>query len=233
MPGPLDVQQLAKMALFEGLTPLELTLVSESLRRRTFPPCTNVICVETPGEIVYVIEAGTVKIRIHQADGREVIVAVLGPGEVVGELSIIDDIGRSADVVTQETTTLLWVDRNCFERLMEHVPRITHNLLRVLSRRVRASTQQIQALCTLDVYGKVARQLLVFARQYGESVDGKGLRIPIRLTQSDIAGMVGASRERVNQVFVNLRDRKLIEFDAQSRTTILDIDRLRDIVEQR
>jgi CRP/FNR family cyclic AMP-dependent transcriptional regulator len=94
------------------------------------------------------------------------------------------------------------------------------------------STEQIQALCTLDVYGKVARQLLVFGQQYGIK-DEEGILIPIRLTQSDIAGLVGASRERVNQVFVDLRKRDLITVDSAYRVTILKPAELRKILDLR
>ena len=92
--------------------------------------------------------------------------------------------------------------------------------------------EQIQALGTLDVLGKVARQLLVFGEQYGKPENGV-VTIPMRLTQSDIAGLVGASRERVNQVFVNLRQRKLISVDNAYRVSIHDMPKLRSIVEQR
>jgi CRP/FNR family cyclic AMP-dependent transcriptional regulator len=232
MPAVADTHTLADIPLFAGLGEARLAAVNEMLRRRIFSAGTNVISAETPGDVVYVILSGTVKIRVDQADGSEVIIAMLGPGEMVGELSVIDSAGRSADVLTQEECVMLWLDRASFDQLIIDEPVILHNLLRLLSRRIRLSTEQIQALCTLDVYGKVARQLLVFASQYGlRSADG--VLIPMRLTQSDIAGLVGASRERVNQVFVSLRRRKLLKVDTSYRVTILDEDKLREIVRQR
>jgi CRP/FNR family cyclic AMP-dependent transcriptional regulator len=232
LPALNDPAALRAIPLFEMLSGAELAAINEKLRRRNFPSGTNVISVETPGEVVYVILSGTVKIKVDQADGTEVIIAMLGAGEIFGELSVLDSAGRSADVLTQEDSVLLWLDRSSFEQLVDEFPSFTKNLLRLLTRRVRLSTEQIQALCTLDVYGKVSRQLLVFADQYGEPV-ADGVMIPMRLTQSDIAGLVGASRERVNQVFVNLRNRNLITSDTSYRITVKDKEKLRHIVQQR
>jgi CRP/FNR family transcriptional regulator, cyclic AMP receptor protein len=226
------VQTVPDVALFRGLSEEQLSRVASCIHRRHFPASAAIISAETPGEVVYIVLSGTVKIKVDQADGTEVIIAILGPGEIVGELSVIDSSGRSADVLTLEDSVLLWLDRASFENLITTVPTLAHNLLRVLSRRVRLSTEQIQALCTLDVLGKVARQLLVFADQYGEESES-GVRIPMRLTQSDLAGMVGASRERVNQVLAGLKARHLISLDASQHITLHGRDKLREIVRQR
>lgn len=232
MATALEPAALASISLFEGLNEEQLRTVARCIHRRVFPAGTGVITADTPGEVVYIVQSGTVKIKVDQADGGEVIIAILGEGEIVGELSVLDSAGRSADVLTLEESALLWIDRVSFDRLIATLPPLTHNLLRLLSRRVRLSTEQIQALCTLDVLGKVARQLVVFADRYGQSVDG-GVLIPLRLTQSDIACLVGASRERVNQVFVNLRNRKLLSVDGTYRITLTDPAKLREIVRQR
>ncbi|MEP6753927.1 MAG: Crp/Fnr family transcriptional regulator, partial [Chthonomonadales bacterium] len=134
--------------------------------------------------------------------------------------------------MTQEKSVLAWIDRDSFRQLMENYPQISQNLLRVLTRRVRLSTEQIMALGTLDVLGKVARQLIVFADQYGQKNE-LGIVIPLRLTQSEIAGLVGCSRERVNQVFLSLRTQKLISVDNAFRITVRDIEQLRKVLSNR
>lgn len=232
MPALTDPLKLRDIPLFHGLSDDELHTVNQRLNKRSFPAGTNIIAVETPGDVVYVILSGTLKIKVDQSDSTEVIIALLGAGEVVGELSVVDQTSRSADVLIQEDSTLLWMDRQSFDDLLSTIPAVVRNLLRVLSRRVRLSTEQIQALCTLDVYGRVARQLIAFADLYGVKSE-TGTLIPMRLTQSDIAGLVGASRERVNQVFVALRNRKLVSVDAAYRVTLLNVPKLREIVQQR
>jgi CRP/FNR family cyclic AMP-dependent transcriptional regulator len=232
MPALLDPLALREIPLFQGLSDAQLRTINETLHRRAFPAGANIMTVDTPGEVVYIILSGTVKIKVDQIDGTEVIIALLGAGEIVGELSVIDKTGRSADVLTQEETVLLWLDRASLDQLLDTIPLLTKNLLRLLSRRVRLATEQIQALCTLDVLGKVARQLLVFADQYGIKTPN-GITIPMRLTQGDIAGLVGAARESVNKVFGNLKDQKLVSVDGSYRITVLNRDKLRRIVEQR
>ena len=232
MPSVIDLATLRQMPPFRGLPESDLADVSEHLRRKRFRAGSSVISADAPGDSMFFVVSGTVKIKVDEPDGREVIIALLGPGEVFGELSLIDSAGRSADVITQEDADLLWVERERFQELMARYPSVVRELLLVLTRRVRLSTEQIRALCTLDVYGKVARQLLVFADQYGQKT-ADGIRIPMRLTQSDIAGLVGASRERVNQVVVNLRERGLISVDTGYRTTVLQPEKLREIVSQR
>jgi len=151
-----------------------------------------------------------------------VIIAFGGPGDVEGEMSVLDNVaaGRSADIVTQEQTTVLWLDRINFQDCMRTMPAIALNLLRILSGRLRLANERIQALCALDVYGRVARQLQSFARQYGQR-DANGIvTIPIRLTQSDIASLVGATRERVNQVMTSFKQQGYIAVDRNYRITI-------------
>jgi len=233
MPAVADPQALFEIALFRGLQQSELEIINQKLRRHQFPAGTAIITAETPGEAVYLIHTGTVKIKVDQSDGKEVIIAILGPGNVVGEMSVIDSAGRSADVVTQEDSVLFWLDRSSFNQFVDTMPTLARNLLTVLTSRLRVAVEQIQALCTLDVYGMVARQLIAFADAYGEESPDAGRLIPLRLTQSDIAGMVGASRERVNQVFVQLRESKYINVDQHYRITLYKLDKLRDIVRQR
>jgi CRP/FNR family cyclic AMP-dependent transcriptional regulator len=141
---------------------------------------------------------------------------------VVGEMSLVDSLGRSATAVTMEESTLYWIDRATFWELLRTLPALTYSLVRIMSRRLRLANAQIQALATLDVYGRVARQILAFAQEYGEPAPGGALRIPIRLTQSDLAGLVGASRVRINQVLVAYKRRKWIAVDPHYHITVLN-----------
>jgi CRP/FNR family cyclic AMP-dependent transcriptional regulator len=211
---------LAEIDLFAGLTPIQLDWVAQRAHRRVFEAGRNVITIEQPGEAVYIILYGTVKIHIEQG-ARDVILSILGAGDLLGEMSLIDSVGRSASAVTLESSLMLWMDKTTFSYMLENFPPVARNLVKILSSRVRLSDQLIQALATLDVNGRVARQLLAFAEKYGHQKNG-ATQIRIVLTQSDIADLVGASRKRVNQTMVLLKERGLIDTDTEGRIAIKD-----------
>jgi CRP/FNR family cyclic AMP-dependent transcriptional regulator len=209
---------LADIALFAGLTPSQLDWVAQQAHRKIFEAGRNVLTIEQPGEAVYIILHGTVKIHIEQGE-RDVILAMLGAGDLLGEMSLIDSVGRSASAVTLETSLMLWMDKATFYYMLDNFPLVARNLVKIMTARVRLSDQLIQALATLDVNGRVARQLLAFAEKYGHEKDGV-TQIQITLTQGDIADLVGASRKRVNQAMVMFKERGLIDSDADGRITI-------------
>jgi CRP/FNR family transcriptional regulator, cyclic AMP receptor protein len=213
---------LADIQLFEGLTQGQLGWVAQRVHRRAFPAGSNVLMAEQPGEVVYIILHGTVKIHVEQGDGRDVILSILGAGDLLGEMSLIDSIGRSASALTLENSLMLWMDKQTFNYLLDEIPPVARNLVRILSARVRLSDQLIQALATLDVYGRVARQLLAFAERYGRPTTDGETRIPIALTQGDVADLVGASRKRVNQVMVAFKSQDLIGADAEGHIILYD-----------
>lgn len=211
---------LGAMPLFNNLSQEELARLEPMMRTRTFPAGANIITVEQPGEAVYVIQTGTVKIHIEQSDGSDVILAMLGPGEVVGEMGPVEEQTRSASVVTLEQTSVIWMSRTDFRDAILTMPVLAYNLTRVLSRRLRLANAHIQSLASLDVYGRVARQILSFAQEYGQKAGSEGVTIPIRLTQSDLADLVGASRVRVNQVLVDYKERGFISVNTSHRITV-------------
>lgn len=221
-PATHDLEALAELALFRGLAREDLATLEGLLRRSTFPAGTLLMTQEQPGEVVYVVLSGTVKIYLAHEDGTEVILAFLGAGQTVGEMSLIDSAGRSANVVTVDESTLLWMDRTAFQTCLKTVPALGHNLITLLCGRLRLANEQIQALSSLDVAGRVARQLLAFAEQYGQAAEPGIVRIPLRLTQSDLASIVGTSRERVNHVMVRFKEFGYISVDQRSQISIHD-----------
>ena len=209
---------LSDISLFEGLTPSQLDWVAKNAHRRVFAAGTNVMTVEQPGEAVFIILHGTVKIHIEQG-GRDVILSILGGGDLLGEMSLIDSMGRSASALTLESSLMLWMDRTAFKYLLDNFPPVARNLVKILSARVRLSDQVIQSLATLEVNGRVARQLLAFAERYGREVSD-GAQVRIVLTQGDLADLVGASRKRVNQAMVFFKEQGLASTDTDGRFII-------------
>jgi CRP/FNR family cyclic AMP-dependent transcriptional regulator len=216
----VEIETLRQITLFEGLSPEVLQYVAERARQRTYRADEIIVHQDDPGETFYIVLQGTVKISSTLPDGNEVFLALLATGDTFGEISLIDTGGRSADVVTQEETTLVSISRPTFDYLLDNSPTFSRNLMRVLARRLRLANVRIQAHCTLDVYGLVARQILEFADLYGKELTNGDRLIPIRLTQGNMAELVGASRERVNQVMVAYRQKSLISVDSRYHITV-------------
>lgn len=211
---------LSDIKLFAGLTSSQLDWVARHAHRRIFPPGSNVLTIEQIGEAVYIILHGTVKIHVEQGE-RDVILSILGGGDLLGEMSLIDSVGRSANAVTLEDSLMLWMDRTTFNYILDNYQPVARNLVQILSARVRLSDQMIQSLATLDVNGRVARQLLAFAERYGRQIND-GVQIRVVLTQSDIADLVGASRKRVNQTMVLFKEQGFINTDTDGRIIVRD-----------
>ena len=222
MPGP---DELAGVPLFEGLPRTELSRLREYMHETRFPAGANVLVAEQPGEAVYVILAGSVKVHAIRPDGTEVVLAVLGAGEILGEMSASDSLGRSASVVALEETKVLWIDRRTFRASVAGSTTLSANLAEVLSKRVRLANARLISLASLDVPGRVASQLLSLAREYGQE-GPEGVRIPMRLTQADLAALVGASRVSVNQALGQFRKRGAISVAKDGRVSVHDEDAL-------
>jgi CRP/FNR family transcriptional regulator, cyclic AMP receptor protein len=219
-PTAYDLRSLSRIAMFRDLTPSQLHRISAALHSKTFPAGTTLMSVEQPGEVVYFIHSGTVKVHVEQGDGRDVIISILGPGESVGEMSPLDQLGRSANAVTIEESALLWLDRMTFRRFLFQVPTLAYNLACVLSARLRLADEQIQVLAACEAENRIARQLLVFAQRYGQQLPNGDLLIPLRLTQSDIAALTGTSREYTNKILVSYKERGYLSADRRHYLTI-------------
>ncbi len=134
-----------------------------------------------------------------EADGKEVILSIIGPGEFFGEMGLIDDSPRSASVIAIEPCVMLSVTKRAFKKCLVENVALAMAVMRVLVRRLREADRKIGSLAMLDVYGRVARLLL----DMSENVNGQKV-VTKRLTKQDIAKMVGASREMVSRVMKDL-----------------------------
>jgi CRP-like cAMP-binding protein len=154
------------------------------------------------------------------------ILAILGAGEIVGEMSLVDSFERSASVVTLEPCTFLLTGRPTFWSSLQEMPMMALNLVNILSRRLRLANARAESLATLDIHGRVAAQLLVFAKEHGESTLDGDVVIPLRLTQSDLASIIGASRVRVNQALNFYKRRNNISVNHDHQIVIHNLDAL-------
>jgi len=226
----LDAVALEKIPLFRGLTPTEQRLLHDLLGIRSFPSGVDILRAEQPGDVAYIVLDGTVKVQIDRPDGTSAILAILRAGEIAGEMSLIDHLGRSATVVAMEQTTLAWLTHTDFWNCLRSMPTMTFNLAGILSRRLRLSNAHVLALATLDIERRLADQLLTLTEEYGQATPDGGCRIPFRLTQGDLAALVGASRVRVNQILVNWKHKEFLTVDARHIVTLRNRRALAEMV---
>jgi len=208
--------------LFAGLPSSDMTRIGDLVRLEVVDAGAVIVSQAEPSAEACVVLAGTLKVYVEQPDGSDVVLAVLGPGEVVGELNLIDHRGRSANVVALERSRLLWLDEGSFRACLKSMPQLTENVLALLARRLRLANAQVQALATLDIQCRIAHQLLALADAYGESDASGDVHIRLQLTDADLAGMVGASQAKVRQVLAGLDRNGLLSLGGGSWITLHD-----------
>ena len=150
-------------------------------------------------DALYIVASGKVKVVLSTDDGKEVILAIIGKGEFFGEMALIDEQPRSADVVAMEPSQLLVIGKSDFINCLAHNPQMAFRIMQGLIQRLRNADRKIESLALLDVYGRVARTLLDLAKPE----DGK-LVVGGKLSQQDLADMIGASREMVSRILRDL-----------------------------
>lgn len=195
---------LASVPLLSGLDPAELARFADMTRERSYPKGSVILFEDDPGDSLFLVKNGRVKVVLIGEDGREVILGILTVGDHFGELSLIDGNPRSAHVIAMDDAQLIVLRREDFRRRVEESPRVAWALLVEISRRLRRADEQIGSLVLLDVDGRIARLLLDAAAESG------GQTIEKRLTHQTIAQMIGASRETVSRAMREFQDNGLI-----------------------
>lgn len=206
---------LKKVSIFTEVSEEELKGLAASLHVRHFEHDEVILSREEKGDALFLIDKGKVKIALYGANGREMILAILGPGQFFGEMSLFDRNPRSAYVIAMENTSIYVLPRR---DLIAHIHRSPETALGIISeliRRLRSNDELIGGLALLDVNGRVARALLGLAKTEGKQVE-EGLYIRRRPTQQDLAAMVGASRETVSRALSELSRRGFIVISGRS-----------------
>ncbi|MBI3969213.1 MAG: Crp/Fnr family transcriptional regulator [Chloroflexi bacterium] len=219
----VDPALLQKVDLFAELPLDELARLAAAVRRRRFPKGSVIFHETDPGLGLYVIESGRVKIVLTSEDGRQVVLTTLGPNEYFGDLALLDGEPRSAGAHALDACELLVLQRDDFLRYVESRPRILMRLIVVLCRRLRRNAWQIQDAAYRDVPARLARVLLQLADSQGQPGPDGSIHLP-RLTQSDLADMVWATRESVNKWLGFYEDHGLIGRTGATITVIRPAD---------
>lgn len=206
-------ESLRNIPLFAHLRDEDLDRIQSFARGRSYPRNNVIVFEEDPGDSLYVVLSGQVKVVLIGEDGREVILSTPSKGDFFGEMSLIDDEPRSAHVIAMEDSQLLVLRREDFHQCLAAMPGIAIGLLRAMCRRLRQADNKIGGLVLLDVPGRVARLLLEMADE------NDGEHITKRITHHLIAQMIGSSRETVSRTMRNLSDQGLIEV-SRSKITL-------------
>ena len=216
--------------LFENLSEHDLTTVMPDMTKRRFRAGDKIFREGDLGEVLYLVQSGQVRIYVHgTGTGIETSVFLCGrPGEIFGELAIVDGLPRSATATAMEETIVYTLSREAFQRHMRRVPQLALNFMKLLSVRVRYNTKQVKSLALMTVSSRLARLLLKLAQDYGE-VQTAGVRINTNLKQADLASLIGATRESTNKVLRIFRREELICND-EGDIVVLDPEALRQKV---
>ena len=190
---------LKSVPMFGSFPEDQLRALATMVTRRSAPRGSVIMREGDRIDSLYIVISGRLKVMMGEADGKEVILSILGPGEFFGEMGLIDDSPRSASVIAIEPCELLSVTKRAFKKCLAENTEVAMTVLRVVVRRLREADRKIGSLAMLDVYGRVARLLL----DMSENVNGQMI-VTKRLTKQDIARMVGASREMVTRVMKDL-----------------------------
>ncbi|MDN5721797.1 MAG: Crp/Fnr family transcriptional regulator [Corynebacterium sp.] len=215
---------LSRAGIFQGVESTAVNALIEQLESVTFPRGTTIFDEGEPGDRLFIIIDGKVKLARHAPDGRENLLTIMGPSDMFGELSIFDPGPRtSAAVCVTEVTAAVMDSQMLHDWISDH-PEISEQLLRVLARRLRRTNNALADLIFTDVPGRVAKALLQLANRFGVQ-EGGALRVHHDLTQEEIAQLVGASRETVNKALAEFAHRGWIRLEGKS-VLISDTERL-------
>jgi CRP/FNR family cyclic AMP-dependent transcriptional regulator len=165
---------------------------------------------DDPGDGCYRIEKGLLKVSIVSGSGDERILAILGPGAIVGELAVLDGLPRSASVLALRDSELLFASKVKFDQYAHNHPELYQHLLMLLASRLRDTNDVIAAESFLPLRGRVAVTLLELAEHFGESVGEDRIMIRHNFNQPDLAAMAGIARENLNRILTDWKRRKLV-----------------------
>jgi CRP/FNR family transcriptional regulator, cyclic AMP receptor protein len=221
----LAVGALARSPLFRGIDREQLTRIAGGMARRRYRRNEVVFHEGDPGDSLHLLVEGRVKIVRESAEGEEAIVVVLSPGDTFGEIVLLDAAPRSATATAIEPTETLTMSRSTFVGLVDGSDAFRWHLLGGVAHVVRRLTDQLAEAHFLDLAGRLALQLTRLAE---ETADGRSRDIELGATlrQSDLAAMVGGTRQRVNRIMAEFSDDGLVRHEA-GRIIVCDLDRMR------
>jgi CRP/FNR family cyclic AMP-dependent transcriptional regulator len=219
------VEALRRCALFSQVDEGTLVICADSLVAHRYRRNETIFHQGDPGDSLYIIETGAVKIVLPSPEGAgEAILATLGPGDFFGELVLLDGAERSATAIAHEATTALVLRRDAFSRLIDTVPSLSRELLAALAAELRRLTRHVEELYFLDLPGRLARRIVRMAREADPAASGL-VTLDWTFSQSELAGMIGGTRQTVNRLLGDFTAEGLIRIERDT-LVVPDLDRL-------
>jgi CRP-like cAMP-binding protein len=188
---------LSKCGLFQRLGPSERVALFTRARVRRFSAQETIFLMGSPGESMVTVLDGTIRISVPSADGREIVLAILGPGEICGEIALLDGKARTADARAATDCSVMVLERRDVLAFFTQHPDAWARLVEVLCERVRAVDQQMSEFALSPVPVRLAKALLRLATSEGQEGNGRATRV--HLTQRELGNVIGATRESVNK----------------------------------
>jgi len=222
---------LKTVSLFTNLQKDDLADIAKRVTRHPYPSGVTLFHQDTPGTLLYMLEEGRVRVFGVGITGQEHTLNTFGPGEIFGELSILDGKPRSASAMTMTPSVIWMLSKTDFDYFLEKCFAFSKTLMILLAERIRTTASHVEAIIFQDVQGRLAYELLHLSEKHGNRTP-EGILIEIPLTQNDLAAMVGATRESVNKAFVYLRGQNLVQVDG-TQITVLDSEGLSAVMFQR
>ena len=220
----MDIETLRRAPLFAGLNDEGTDELLSKLTSARVHRGESLFREGTEGDKVYVVLTGKMKLTKASADGRENLLAVIGPGEMFGELSLFDPIPRTSSAVAISDSELAALSHKDLRPWISAHPDVAMHLLRALAQRLRRTNELMADLVFTDVPGRVARQLLVLSKKFGRA-SSEGIHVEHDLTQEELAQLVGASRETVNKALADFANRGWLRIEPRA-VVLLDEERL-------
>lgn len=223
-----DVRRvLAQASIFAGLDARQLDTLASLAVRKKLRARDVVLRKGDPALQIYVILRGRLKTITSGGEGRNATFSIMGPGEVFGEVAVLDGEPRSATITALEPCELVVIQRNDFFHFLERAPQAAIKLLEVLARRLRRLSERVEDTAFLEVPGRLAKQLVRLAERYGQK-HGPNVRIELKLSQQELGDLVGATRESVNKQLRAWVADGIME-QSTGKLVVLDLEALRAI----
>ena len=213
---------LSRCSLFRTLDDRDLDALATYARLRRYAAHEVIFRKGDPGHGLMAVLSGRVGISSLSEEGKEVILNMIGPGEVFGEIALLDGKERTADATAMESSELLVLDRRSFLSFLERKPEFCVALLKILCARIRRTSEQVEDSLFLDLPSRLGKALLALVDSYGRTTPD-GIRLEIKLSQRELGNLVGLTRESMNKQLKSWREKGLIKI-VKGLITIRDVE---------